>query len=103
VASLAFWMDETWSLIHFKIILFSTFGGLSFPIDLLQGHILRLFEFLPFKYLYYIPVSYITGKRLPDEHLLIDIIGIVVWMMVLVLLVNYFWKKGLKRYGAFGN
>lgn len=101
---LAFWYDSTWAFKLFKDIVFSVFGGLAFPIEFLtNGSVKLIFEFLPFKYIYYTPVSYLLGTRSPQTYLLTDIKGILIWSLVFVVCGFFMWKKGIKKYEAFGN
>jgi len=102
ISWLAFWVTDIWSFEHFKYILFAIFGGLSFPFDLLSENIRCIFEILPFKYFYYIPISYFLGKR--NINLLAnDTISILIWSLIFILLAFISWKQGLKKYESYGN
>lgn len=98
---LAFWMGDIWSFQHFKVIVFGILAGVSFPFEFLPRELRTLFEFLPFKYLYYIPLSYLLNKRGLDS-LAADLTQILVWGGLIFLLSIYLWKKGLKAYEAYG-
>jgi ABC-2 type transport system permease protein len=97
----AFWFDDVWSFQHLKLILFSVLGGVSFPFDFLPMSWRSIFNFLPFKFFYYIPTSYLTGKR-ELTHLFPDIITIIIWSLIFLCFAIYFWKRGIKKYGAYG-
>lgn len=99
---LAFWVDDVWAFKHFKYIVFALFGGISFPLDFLPFKIKLLFEALPFKFLYYVPVSYFLGIRRID-NLVADLLIILLWSLLFMSIGSLLLRAGLKKYGAFGN
>jgi ABC-2 type transport system permease protein len=103
IAYAAFWMDEIWSLDHIKTIFLWLFGGVTFPFELLSSQLRWWFELLPFKYTYYVPISYLIGKREVSQYLLTDLLSITVWTAIFALITATLWKRGIKRYGAYGN
>jgi ABC-2 type transport system permease protein len=103
IASLAFWVDEVWSFMHFKLITFSLLGGVSFPLDILTPQTRAFIELLPFKFMYFVPISYLQGKRDPHLFMLSDIVILLAWALTFLVLNKIFWKRGLKKYGAYGN
>lgn len=103
IAYLAFWIDETWSFEHMKEICHWLFGGLSFPFELLSPQMRTIFELLPFKYFYYVPVSYALGRREVSQYLLLDLLELLIWSITFTIIAMVLWKKGLRRYGAYGN
>lgn len=100
---LSFWTHDIWCFVHVKNIIFSIFGGVSFPFDFLSAGLRSVFEFLPFKYLFYIPISYMLGKRAGIEVLLRDLGGMLAWTLLFILIGAFLWEKGLKKYESFGN
>ena len=74
----AFWIDDVWAFRHVKDIFFGIFGGQTFPLDFLAQNLKRVFEFLPFKFFYYVPVAYLLGSRTSDL-LGSDIIVVFAW------------------------
>ncbi|MBD3280931.1 hypothetical protein GF389_05425 [Candidatus Dojkabacteria bacterium] len=102
VAYLAFWVDDVWGFAHFKFLAFSVLGGLSFPFELVGGEFRWVLELLPFKYMYYVPVSYLLGKRAEDD-LWFDLIIWSIWLALISILAYFIWKRGIKKYAAYGN
>lgn len=98
----AFWLDDVWAFSHFKNIVFSILGGLSFPLDFVAGPLKAVFSFLPFQYLYYVPIMYLLGKRSGIDTLLTDIAILMAWTLAAALLAAILWRLGLKKYGAYG-
>ncbi|MDO8497092.1 MAG: ABC-2 family transporter protein [bacterium] len=97
----AFWIGDVWTFKHFKNIVFLVFGGIIFPLEFVSGWLRILFEILPFKYMYYIPVSYILSKR-GTEHIIPDLMGAVLWGGVFIIVSNILWNRGLKKFEAYG-
>jgi len=98
----AFWIDDIWGFKHLKYLAYSLLGGLSFPFEFLPENMQTVFNLLPFKYMYYLPLSYLLGNR-TAESALSDLLGFVFWMIFAAILAAFLWKKGIKKYGAFGN
>ncbi len=103
IALTAFWITDIWSFKHLKRIAFSILGGISLPMEFLSGTIKSIFNFLPFKFFYYIPVSYILNKRSGIDDIKSDIQSLIVWTISFSTLCILLWKKGLKKYESFGN
>jgi ABC-2 type transport system permease protein len=97
-----FWFQSIWSFRHLKYILFAILGGLSFPFEIVPKDIRNILQLLPFKFMYYTPTSYFLGTS-GSESIVKDIIVGVVWIIVFFLLANILWKKGLRKYEAYGN
>lgn len=97
----AFWFDDVWAFWHIKNIVFSVLGGVSFPLDFVRGPLHTVLNVLPFQYLYYVPIAYLSGKR-PMHHLVNDMILLLTWMVAIIMLGAFLWRYGLKRYGAYG-
>lgn len=98
----AFWFDDVWSFTHFKRVAVLIFGGVRFPFDLIPENIRYIFEILPFKFLYYIPNSYLIGTR-GTTNLIPDLLQVSIWAIIFYLFGQLLLNRGLKKYGAFGN
>jgi len=101
ISWLAFFVDDVWSFKHFKRIAVLVFGGVTFPFEFVPEKFRWLFDVLPFKFLYYIPNSYLIGSR-TIESLLPDIFLALIWTLVFIIIGRFLWKVGTKKYGAFG-
>lgn len=98
----AFWLDDVWAFAHIKNILFSVLGGLSFPLDFVTGPLKSMLSFLPFQYLYYVPVSYLLGRRAGIDILAEDAVKLLAWTMAAACLAALLWRFGVRKYGAYG-
>ncbi len=102
IAWTAFWVDDTWAFYHAKYITFAILGGASFPLEFLPHTLQTLFNILPFKFIYYVPTSYFLGKRDPRMYFTQDLLQLFAWSLLFAAIGYFIWKKGLKRYAAFG-
>lgn len=82
-------------------IIFFLSGNLV-PLDLLPSAVLKIVNWLPFKYLAFIPISIITG-RIATGNLLSLFVGGLLWIAILYLISLIIYKQGLKKYEAFGS
>jgi ABC-2 type transport system permease protein len=103
ISWLAFWFDDVWAFEHLKFVLFSVLGGVSIPFEFLTSQLRHLFEALPFKFLYYVPISYLTGNKDSLELLLHDLSSLIVWTLPFILLSYILWKLGIRKYEAYGD
>lgn len=101
IGLVAFWTTETVFLQIFNNLLITFFGGIFFPLSLLKGSLATIANILPYKYIVFFPAQVILGKIS-----YIDIargIGLQLsWIIILLLVILWVWKKGLKKYEAFG-
>ncbi len=99
---LSFWAGDVWSFQHFKSITFGILGGVSFPFEFLPSTMQTVFNILPFKFLFYVPLAYVLGKR-GIADLPMDCFQLGLWILFFAVLSAAFWKKGVKVYEAYGN
>jgi len=94
-----FWFGFVWAL-NYSVQVTANFleGGLI-PLDLLPSWLNMLNNFLPFKYIIFVPVSIFTGRL--EITWSIFIIPLV-WVLFLYLLAKLLFKVGLKKYEGFG-
>lgn len=88
---------------HFLVIVtFTEFlSGSLFPIDILPLSIQRVLMFTPFPYLIFFPLEVYLGK-IATSAILGGLFISLFWTIVLWVGMNFFWKKGLQIYEAYG-
>lgn len=97
----AFWVTD--------IRLFSTtvdlaagfFAGALVPLDFLPGFLKQVSFFLPFQYLLYFPIRVFQGA-VDSGQMAAGLLISLFWLATLLILMNYFWRKGVKHYEAIG-
>lgn len=97
----AFWADNVWSLMVAQRLLSAVLGGALFPLAMLPDGARRVFDVLPFRYLYADPIETILGRR--------DVVawatGLLValaWCAVFALLGRLVFRRGRLSYSGVG-
>jgi ABC-2 type transport system permease protein len=94
---IAFWFLEVTSLLFIYMMLNYFLSGHMIPLDMLPHWV----EWLPFKYLAYVPCKMALGKYTHAEmgrELLIE----ATWIVALFWMNRWVFARGLRRYGAYG-
>jgi ABC-2 type transport system permease protein len=102
VGETAFWLSKITginSAINQTILLL---GGMWAPINLFPPIFQKIMSYLPFQYLYFHPIQIYQGK-ISVSPALHGMAIESVWILVLGIVIVILWKRGLKRYEAFGN
>ncbi|MEO6508929.1 MAG: ABC-2 family transporter protein [Patescibacteria group bacterium] len=95
----AFWIAQVWPLADFFWILLGLFGGRLVPISLMPHQLQVLSQILPFKYIFYTPLTILLNKSTdPVRDILIQFLFMTVAFICYMLV----WKNGVKKYEAVG-
>lgn len=101
VGLLSFWFLEVSSFLFIFMVSQYFLSGHQFPLTMLPGGLREAITWLPFAYETFYPVMILLGKCSPAECW--RILGVQCgWIIVLSLLVVFGWRRGLRRYTAFG-
>lgn len=101
VGMVGFWFLEVTSLLYIVMTLNFFISGQMLPLDMLPPFWSGLLKLLPFQYMAYFPAVIVLGKvrgRALAEGLLIE----AAWALFFVVLSRLLFRRGLKRYSAFG-
>lgn len=98
---LTFWFLEIQGFVILSMAIETVLGGQIFPLDLLPASIYRVAQFLPFYYQMYFPGAIFTGRiEFPEA---VRGLGIqAVWVLVLLVINQVLWARGLRRHTAVG-
>jgi len=75
---------------------------MAFPLDLVPAKFFLIFYYLPFKFVYFFPIQVAQG-RLSSMELYKGLALLLFWCILLYFVSKLMWKRGLKKYGAYGN
>ena len=95
------WVSEIARVFPAVNIILTVISGGIFPMDILGEGFNRVLMFLPFKYLLQFPVDIITGKAM-DYSVFIPLGIQLGWVIILGVLAQVLWKRGLKKYITVG-
>lgn len=98
---LTFWFLEIQGFVILSMAVETVLGGQIFPLDLLPEWLFRVAQFLPFYYQMYFPCAIFTGRI--DYGMAIQGLGLqVLWVLALLALNQFLWRRGLRRHTAVG-
>jgi len=101
MAMLAFWVLEVSTFIFILFALEYIAGGHLFPLDILPPMLTKVLAFTPFPYQMFFPVSIYLGRTTGDalwQGLLIQAF----WVATAYVVARFVWRRGIRRYSAFG-
>lgn len=97
--SIAFWSRDIWAPRFMLMVIMEFATGALFPLDMLPKFWQQIIYFTPFPYLLFVPLKIYLGS---DPSLIVHLIAAIFWVIVLGLITNLIWKKGIKSYEAEG-
>ena len=101
LGTLSLYMESSTKLMDVWFALFYVFSGYLYPVELFPPALKALVDWLPFRYQVGLPVELMTNKH--DFWTALTLLGGQwLWVGVLLLVSVVLWKRGLKRFAAFG-
>ncbi|MCB9555083.1 MAG: ABC-2 family transporter protein [Deltaproteobacteria bacterium] len=101
IGSLALFWDSALSLYDAWLALFFVFSGYTIPLELFPAWIQPLVNWLPFRYMMSFPVEIVMG-HLDGRQLLVAFVYQWGYALLFSVLALTIFRRGLKRYAAFG-
>jgi ABC-2 type transport system permease protein len=101
ITALAFWTTRVYSIQEFYYALTLLFSGQMVPLTLMPRLIQDIAQYLPFQLLLYFPIQLILGK-LSTAQIIQGFVTGFVWLALAILIFNWVWRNGVKRYSAVG-
>ncbi len=100
----SFLFKNIFSIHNLKMILIGLLGGGFFPLDFYPEGFARVLDYLPFKYVFYMPLQFLLNKEGTRSLLeYSEAIGIqLAWIIVLFLLCQVLWHKAIKHFCSVG-
>lgn len=101
VGALSLWMHQSIKVIDVWTAGFFVFSGYLVPIDLFPWWLRDVPDWLPFQYQLGFPVELLTGSLEEGEAL--RMLGAQwLWVALMLAVATVLWRRGLRRYGAYG-
>ncbi|MDC0709997.1 ABC-2 family transporter protein [Stigmatella sp. ncwal1] len=101
IGTMVFFMESSQKLMDVWLVLFFVFSGYMYPVELFPPLLRTAADWLPFRYQIGLPVEVMTGA-----HGLAETLGLLgrQWLWILVLAVFSFtlWRRGVRRFAAYG-
>ncbi len=101
MAMLAFWLLEISTLIFILFAFEYLASGHLFPLDLLPPFVGHLLFFTPFPSMLYVPIAIYMGK-INGAGIGQGLLMQLMWLVLAYALARLMWRRGIKKYAAFG-
>ena len=99
IAALCFWTEKASSLERLIFIPYLFLSGLLAPLESFPKNILIFANYTPFPYLINFPAKILSGVQV---DLISGFSSQLLWIIILLPLVIFFWKAGVRHYTAMG-
>lgn len=93
--AIGFWSRDVWAPRFLLMVIMEFATGAMFPLDMLSTFWQKVMLLTPFPYLLYVPLKIYLGQS-------VNLIPQLIWAIILGILTNIIWQKGLLRYEAEG-
>lgn len=93
---LGFWFTQVWILSRFLNDFINLFSGQLIPLWFFPTVLLKISEYLPFRFIYFVPISIFLGKYDFLSSCLL-IMEQIVWIILLYILGELIWRKAIYR------
>jgi len=101
IGAMSLFMESSRHVMDVWLVLFFVLSGYMFPVKVLPAWMATLVDWLPFRYQISLPVEVMTGVRtLPETLMLLGRQWI--WVLLLGTLAVTLWRRGLRRFAAYG-
>lgn len=98
---ISFWADNVWSLnVMFRFIS-GFFGGIFLPLELFGPGLQKVIQYLPFYSMVGFPIKAIMGRATWQEFFY-NLNVCLFWSVVVFILLNVVWKRGIRQYSGVG-
>ena len=101
MAMLAFWLLEISTFIFILFAFEYLASGHMFPLNLLSPPLFHALLFTPFPYQMYFPIGIYMGK-ISGADLWTGLLAQFLWVLLAYAFARFMWRRGVKRYSAFG-
>lgn len=96
VQTWCFWLFSTWGIMVIKNVFVNILAGSMLPIWFMPDIMKKIIHYTPFEYIYFTPVRIYLGQ-IDSERIIISIAVQMAWVVVLYIVGDIFWKKGIKK------
>jgi ABC-2 type transport system permease protein len=101
IGMIGFWFLEITSFLYVVMTLNFFVSGQMFPLDLLPSAWATVLKSLPFQYMAYFPATVFLGK-VQGRALVYGLLAELLWALAFIGLARVLYRRGLRRYSAYG-
>ncbi|MBD5468455.1 MAG: ABC transporter permease [Lachnospiraceae bacterium] len=92
----SFWLFSVWGIITIKNVFVNIMAGTLLPLWFMPAALRKIISFTPFESIYFTPVRIYLGE-LSGSEILSGIAVQILWIVILGIIANLFWKRGVKK------
>jgi ABC-2 type transport system permease protein len=96
VQTTAFWLINVWSIRTIKNVLVNILSGALFPLWFMPQWMAKIIDCTPFSSIYFTPVQIYLGQ-ISGTQMINTYIRQLFWILLLLLIGECLWKKGIKK------
>ena len=96
VQTWSFWLFSVWGIITIKNVFVKILSGTLLPLWFMPEVLRKIIAFTPFESIYFTPIQIYLGE-IQGMDLLAKVAVQIVWIGILWLIANGFWKQGVKK------
>jgi ABC-2 type transport system permease protein len=96
----AFWLEESWMIRVIFALTAQFLSGAVIPLEMFPKGLRSALEYSPFPYMTYWPVKWFMGEL--EAPIYFGVFNLIIWLIVINLVGQFIWKRGLKMYTAAG-
>ncbi len=96
VQTWCFWFCYVWGMIVMKNVIVNVLAGSMIPLWFMPEALRKVISFTPFGAIYFTPVQIYLGQ-IGGSEIAACMLNQIVWIVILFVIGDIFWKKGTKR------
>lgn len=96
VQTWSFWLFSVWGIMTIKNVIVKILSGTLLPLWFMPPIMKKIIAFTPFESIYFTPVQIYLGE-IQGMELISKIAIQMIWIIMLWIVANFFWKKGVKK------
>lgn len=101
VGCTCFFIESSMKLMDLWLVFYFVLSGYLIPVELLPPALRAAVDWLPFRYQLGLPVEIMTGAHGPAEAMAL-LARQAIWVGLMAVALSFLWKRGLKRFAAYG-
>jgi len=101
IGTLSMFIESSNKLMDVWMAAFMVFSGYLIPVELFPSRLRAIADFLPFRYQMGLPVEIFTSRH-AEPYALFLLGRQWLWVLLLSVLVHLLWRRGLRRFAAYG-
>lgn len=94
--TLSFWLFSVWGLVTVKNVVINILSGALLPLWFMPAPIKNIIKFTPFDSIFFTPVQLYLGQQGCYDTVL-NFARQIMWIVILYIIGDILWKKGLKK------